>query len=278
MHRLCALSRRTAAITVALALCAAAPAAAETIAPPGNSGVDQYLEVVPSAKGPSAPGTQQRALSSTVQRKLQSQGAEGRRLAQIVRTTAPAQTATTKRSKPDQHGQASRGSAFGLVAPGRRAARGPAAGLRRPRRSATARARAEWDPFCLRCSSSAPWSSPRWRCGVAAAREEAGQRPFWRRSSPSGDGRRPGGGEHAGSMHLGFVDASVSFDADPALRAQWLDRMVAARADRIRIPISWRVIATPRSASRARTPPTRRGPAIAGGRRHGASPRRRRAD
>jgi hypothetical protein len=39
-----------------------------------------------------------------VQRKLQSQGAEGRRLAQIVRTTAPAQTATTgrsKRTKPD---------------------------------------------------------------------------------------------------------------------------------------------------------------------------------
>ena len=97
MRRLCALSRRTAAITVALALCAAAPAAADTVAPPGNSGVDQYMEVVPSAKGPSAPGTQQRALSSTVQRKLQSQGAEGRRLAQIVRTTAPAQTATTKR-------------------------------------------------------------------------------------------------------------------------------------------------------------------------------------
>ena len=100
MRRLCALSRRTAAITVALALCAVTPAAAETIAPPGNAGVDQYLEVVPSAKGPSAPGTQQRALSSTVQRKLQSQGAEGRKLAQIVRTTAPAQTATTKRSKP----------------------------------------------------------------------------------------------------------------------------------------------------------------------------------
>ena len=88
MQRLCALSRRTAVITVALALCAVTPAAAETIAPPGNAGVDQYLEVVPSAKGPSA------------QRKLQSQGAEGRKLAQIVRTTAPAQTATTKRSKP----------------------------------------------------------------------------------------------------------------------------------------------------------------------------------
>ena len=46
------------------------------------------------------------------------------------------------------------------------------------------------------------------------------------------------------SMHLGFLDGSVSFDADPALRGQWLDRMVAVRADRIRIPISWRFIAT----------------------------------
>jgi hypothetical protein len=100
MPALCALSRRAAATAVALALCAATPAAADTIAPPGNSGVDQYMEVVPSAKGPSAPGTQQRALSSTVQRKLQSHGAEGRQLAQIVKTTAPAQPATTKRSQP----------------------------------------------------------------------------------------------------------------------------------------------------------------------------------
>jgi hypothetical protein len=100
MRRLCALSRRTAATTVVLALCAAAPAAADTVAPPGNSGVDQYMEVVPSAKGPKAPGTEQRALSSTVQHKLQSHGAEGRRLAQIVRTTAPAQAATPKRSQP----------------------------------------------------------------------------------------------------------------------------------------------------------------------------------
>jgi hypothetical protein len=100
MPRPCALPRRAAAITAALVLCAAAPAAADTIAPPGNSGVDQYMEVVPSAKGPSAPGTQQRALSSTVKRKLQSHGAEGRQLAQIVKTTAPAQPATTKRSQP----------------------------------------------------------------------------------------------------------------------------------------------------------------------------------
>jgi hypothetical protein len=108
MHRLRALSRRTAAITVALALCAAAPAAAETIAPPGNAGVDQYLEVVPSAKGPSAPGTRQRALSFAVQRKLQSQGAEGRRLAQIVRNTAPRQQAASTRSRPTKPSKSSK--------------------------------------------------------------------------------------------------------------------------------------------------------------------------
>ena len=100
MRRFCALPSRAAAIAAALALCAAAPAAADTVAPPGNSGVDQYMEVVPSAKGPAAPGTQGHALSSTVQRKLQSQGPEGRRLARIVNTTAPARPATTKPARP----------------------------------------------------------------------------------------------------------------------------------------------------------------------------------
>jgi hypothetical protein len=41
------------------------------------------------------------------------------------------------------------------------------------------------------------------------------------------------------SIHLGFVDSSVSFDADPALRAQWLDRMSGVRADRVRIAVNW---------------------------------------
>jgi hypothetical protein len=101
MRRLCDLSRRTATLTVAFALCAVAPAAADTVAPPGNSGVDQYMEVVPSAKGPAAPGTQRHALPSAVRRQLQSQGAEGRRLARIVNTTGPARPATTKRSQPN---------------------------------------------------------------------------------------------------------------------------------------------------------------------------------
>jgi hypothetical protein len=103
MRRLCALSRRTAALTVALALCASAPAAADTVAPPGNSGVDQYMEVVPSAQGPSAPGTQRHALSSDAQRQLQSHGAEGRRLARIVNTTAPATPATTRRPQSNRN-------------------------------------------------------------------------------------------------------------------------------------------------------------------------------
>jgi hypothetical protein len=46
------------------------------------------------------------------------------------------------------------------------------------------------------------------------------------------------------SMHLGFVDSSVSFDPDPALRARWLDRMSAVGADRIRIAVNWARIAT----------------------------------
>ena len=119
MRRICALSRRTAAITAALALGAAAPAAAQTIAPPGNSGVDQYMEVVPSAKGPSTPGTQQGALSSTAQRQLRSQGADGRRLAQIVKTTAPARpaTSTSSQSKHKAAGPGGRHSAADRAAP-----------------------------------------------------------------------------------------------------------------------------------------------------------------
>jgi hypothetical protein len=109
MRRVRELSRHTAALTVALALCAVAPAAADTVAPPGNSGVDQYMEVVPSAKGPSAPGTQRDALSSAAQRQLESQGAEGRRLARIVNTTAPAPPATTKRSQPSRKATAPAG-------------------------------------------------------------------------------------------------------------------------------------------------------------------------
>jgi hypothetical protein len=104
MRRLLVLSRRTAALTTALALALAAPAAADTVAPPGNSGVDQYMEVVPSAKGPSAPATQQRALSSAVRRKLQRQGADGRRLAQIVNTTAPARPASPKSARANAEG------------------------------------------------------------------------------------------------------------------------------------------------------------------------------
>ena len=47
-----------------------------------------------------------------------------------------------------------------------------------------------------------------------------------------------------GSMHLGLVDSSVSFDPDPALRAQWLDRISGLGADRIRIAVNWRGITT----------------------------------
>src|SRR6188508_2734820 len=46
------------------------------------------------------------------------------------------------------------------------------------------------------------------------------------------------------SMHVGLVDSSVSFDPDPALRAQWLDRISGLGADRIRIAVNWRGIAT----------------------------------
>ena len=82
-------------------------------------------------EGAAAPGTEQRALSSTVQHKLQSHGAEGRRLAQIVRTTAPAQAATPKRSQPSGKAADPAVQALGRGAAGARAARRLAARLRR---------------------------------------------------------------------------------------------------------------------------------------------------
>jgi hypothetical protein len=45
-------------------------------------------------------------------------------------------------------------------------------------------------------------------------------------------------------MHVGFVDNSISFGADPASRAEWLDRIASVGADRIRVAVNWRAIAS----------------------------------
>jgi len=82
-----------AAILVAVVSLALAPVASgQTIAPPGNSGIEQYLETVPTAKGNAKPkGGKRRGpeLPARTQERLQQAGEDGRRLLEAVQQTAP---------------------------------------------------------------------------------------------------------------------------------------------------------------------------------------------
>ena len=90
--------RRLALSLCLLCLGGAAPAAAqEQIAPPGNAGVDEYLETIPEAGGNRAvrPGTGDReersgggALDSDTRRELESLGDDGREAARLADQTA----------------------------------------------------------------------------------------------------------------------------------------------------------------------------------------------
>src|SRR4051812_29459136 len=78
---------------IAALILPAAPAfAGDTNAPPGNSGIGQYLEVVPSASG-SKPTKgakpQGSALSQSQRNQLAKSGAEGAALAAVVNQTSP---------------------------------------------------------------------------------------------------------------------------------------------------------------------------------------------
>lgn len=83
-------------LTLAIAAIAvAAPsaqAASDHTAPPGNSGVDQYFEAVPSAGGPTRPGgtpSAGKALPKRVQQSLAAQGSDGEAVLRLVQSTAP---------------------------------------------------------------------------------------------------------------------------------------------------------------------------------------------
>jgi len=81
-------------------------ARAATVAPPGNSGVDQYVEVIPSAGGPVPTpkgGSESggNALSPQTARRLRAQGSDGRALSAIVESTAPAGARGSRRGRAD---------------------------------------------------------------------------------------------------------------------------------------------------------------------------------
>src|SRR5207248_7775644 len=84
-----------------LALGAASPAAAQTtkVAPPGNSGVDEYLETVPTAGGGKASGSAgggHHQLPASVRRALSAQGADGRAALTSAEATAPSSASGSK--------------------------------------------------------------------------------------------------------------------------------------------------------------------------------------
>lgn len=76
-----------------------------TVAPPGASGITQYLEVVPSAAGPTPPGPvasdgHGSALTDGQRRQLDGLGPDGRKLAAVVDATAPQSPGPSGASPP----------------------------------------------------------------------------------------------------------------------------------------------------------------------------------
>lgn len=96
-------------LVAALAFSASAQAK-RVIAPPGNSGVSQYVEVVPSAEGGVTAGAQSHnhahVLTSNTERVLKSLGPEGKAVAAFAQATG---TSTTGSGKHD-HGGAYHGA------------------------------------------------------------------------------------------------------------------------------------------------------------------------
>jgi hypothetical protein len=76
-------------ITIALlALAVSVPGAHAQNAPPGNSGIDEYVEAVPSTTGPKptnkSNGDQGKVLRSGQQKALEQQGADGKAAAELA--------------------------------------------------------------------------------------------------------------------------------------------------------------------------------------------------
>ena len=95
----------TRALLLVLVLALTVPAAAraqssQTTAPPGNSGIDEYLETVPAARGNTRPGQagRDRALTAAQRARLERLGSDGQTLANAVDAAAP----TPKPNTPDR--------------------------------------------------------------------------------------------------------------------------------------------------------------------------------
>ena len=93
-------------VVVVLIVPSAAAAQDRTVAPPGNSAVDEYLETVPNATGnarPRPPGSANAPNSALTQQqraRLERLGADGKALADAVDATASATIASPKKAVP----------------------------------------------------------------------------------------------------------------------------------------------------------------------------------
>lgn len=99
--------RRLTLLTILGALAALPPSASaqSSTAPPGNSGVAEYVETVPGATGNRSlrkPRGGENALTPAARRALEQLGKEGRATADALEATAPGATRTT--SKPAGNG------------------------------------------------------------------------------------------------------------------------------------------------------------------------------
>lgn len=98
--------RTPTAIAVLLALLLlAVPAAAQQVnAPPGNAGVDEYLETVPGAGGnrPSDAGADRSPLTPGARSELERQGADGRAAAELAEREGPAADKGSAKPAPVQ--------------------------------------------------------------------------------------------------------------------------------------------------------------------------------
>ncbi|MEA2156465.1 MAG: hypothetical protein QOE11_2605 [Solirubrobacteraceae bacterium] len=116
------LSALVALLLLALPAAAMAAPGSQTNAPPGNSAIDEYLETVPGATGnqrprpPAAAGTAPR-LTAAQRARLERLGPDGRAVAAVVESTAPAH-ATLKpgTAVPSATGRSPLGEVLGAAA------------------------------------------------------------------------------------------------------------------------------------------------------------------
>jgi hypothetical protein len=125
-------SRTLTAVAGAALVAVGAPAsatAAKVIAPPGNSGVGQYVEVVPTAGGGVPVGTAKPGkgpvLPGATERRLAASGAEGRALAAFAQSTGT----PTGSHRPSPAKQPTGLKLSGLYPAVREAPHGPGGGL-----------------------------------------------------------------------------------------------------------------------------------------------------